>query len=237
MLPMLKNYLAALKSLILPSLCFACEKKISQGYLCLTCQEKIEFLSPVRCRLCYRQLANNQTSPCRRCHDKSFPYERLISIAAYKEPLISLIHSFKYDNYEYLAELLSSFMIKHLARIGVDLCGYDFITSVPLHASKLRQRGYNQSSLLAKLLANYFKISFKDGIIYEKEERISQTKLLKQKRQQNVKGIFIVKERLEGKKIILIDDIFTTGATAKECATALKEKGAQTVTIITLAKT
>jgi ComF family protein len=233
---MLNEYLKATKDIFLPSLCFYCEKKTNNGYLCSACKDKIEFLYPPLCRFCSNPIANNKSGLCKECFGKTFPYERLICITSYKEPIISLIHFFKYRNYDCLANLLSSFMIEHLLKIGFSYSYYDTVTSVPMHSAKLRDRGYNQSALLAKSFANYFKIAFKNDIIYELRQRVSQTRLDITKRQENIRGIFYVKENMAGVKIILIDDIFTTGATAKECAYALKEKGA-IVTVIALSKT
>jgi ComF family protein len=166
-----------------------------------------------------------------------YPYDRVISITAYKGSMAELIQLFKYNNYDYLIELFSALMIKHLLRIGFNLSSYDIITSVPLHISKLKDRGYNQSSILAKSLANYFKIPFRDDIIYEKNQRISQTKLEKKEREENVRGAFLVKDAVIDKKIIIVDDIFTTGSTLKECSISFKEKGAKNITAITLSKT
>jgi ComF family protein len=151
--------------------------------------------------------------------------------------MVSLIHHFKYKNYDYLAGLLSSFMAEHLIKIGFEPGRYHFVAAVPLHKDKLKTRGYNQSGLLAKLLSNYFKIPFRDDIIANVNARPSQTQLPKEKRKKNVKDIFVAKETVINKRIILIDDIFTTGSTAKACSKALKERGAQYITVITLAKT
>lgn len=234
---MLKGYLGGLKNIFLPALCFSCESKIADGYLCQNCLQKIEFLYPPLCRTCAKPIDNNKTGLCANCRGKTFAYERLICVTSYQEPISSLIHFFKYKNYECLIDLFSSLMIKHLAKIGLNYSSYDFATAVPMYAAKQRDRGYNQAVLLAKSLANYFEIPFKDGIIYESYEKVSQTKLVSSRRRENVKGAFYVKESISGKKILLIDDIFTTGATVGECAGALKENGAREVTIITLSKT
>ncbi|MDP2923470.1 MAG: ComF family protein [Candidatus Omnitrophota bacterium] len=236
-MPMLEKYMKAAKDIFLPSLCFYCEQKISKGYLCKSCQEKIELLYPPLCRFCSKQIENNKTGLCKQCMGKTFAYDRIISVTSYKEPMISLIHLFKYKNYDCLIDFFSSVMLQFFLKIGFDFSSYADITSVPMHHAKLRDRGYNQAALLAKSLANYFKIPFKDDIIYEKNERVSQTKLERQKRQESVKNAFLAKNNVSGKKIILVDDIFTTGATISECAWALKEKGAQIVTVITLSKT
>jgi len=234
---MFSSYLRVIKDLLFPCLCLCCEKKISQGYLCGECEGKIVFLSPPRCRYCLRPLSINSSGSCQECSRKIYPYQRLISATAYKEPLASLIHLFKYRNCDYLAGFLSSLIVKHLGKIGFNPNRYQLITPVPLHKDKLKIRGYNQAGLLSKLLSNHFKIPFKDDIIGNTNIRPSQTKLRKEKREKNVQGVFVVQEDLGDKNIILADDIFTTGSTASACSRALKEKGAGNITVITLSKT
>jgi ComF family protein len=210
---------------------------MEKKYLCIDCFKKIEFISPPFCRFCSSPIKNNKSGICKKCYGKNFPYDRVISVTFYKEPIKTLLHFFKYKNYDYLSDFFSYLIIEHLLKIGFNPSNYDLITSVPLHPLKLKEREYNQSSLLANNLANYFEIKFKDDIIYEKKYRVSQTKLKERQRKENVKNAFFVKEELNKAKLILIDDIFTTGATVKECAHILKEKGAEVVTIITLSKT
>lgn len=233
---MLANYLTALKNIIIPRICFSCEEKIPKGYLCQKCFSRIEFINPPVCKFCSNTLVREKGNICPKCAKLAFPYEKLICATKYRGPIVELIHSFKYKNYDFLVELFAPLLIKHLTRIGFEPTGYSFITAVPLHKAKLRDRGYNQSALLAQYLANYFKISFKNDIIYATRESLSQAKLDKKSRLTNTKGIFSVKTELENKKILLLDDIFTTGSTARECALALKEKGGR-VTILTLSKT
>lgn len=235
-MPMLKESIRAIKDVFVPALCFYCEKRIHCGYLCLNCRQKIEFLYPPLCRLCSKKIEKNTSGLCKECRANSFAYDRVISVTAYKEPLVSLIHLFKYKSYDYLGEFFASLMTQHFSKIGFSLYNYATITCVPMHTAKLRDRGYNQAAILAKLLANYFKIPYKDDIIYESKERISQTQIDKQNRKVNVRDVFLVKDTASGENIILVDDIFTTGSTVNACAGALKEKGAKAITVITLSK-
>jgi ComF family protein len=225
------------RNILIPELCFSCGRKIAGEMLCSACREKIEFLYPPRCRFCAKPVNDNTTGLCRKCRGKQYPYDRLVCAAAYKEPLAGLIHLLKYKDYDYLGDFLGALLAEHLSRINFSGGGYDFIIGVPLHPLKLKERGFNQTSFLAKKIANHFKIEFKDDIIYGVKDKLSQTKLSGQDRLANIHGTFAVPGGLTGKQIILVDDIFTTGATIRECAFALKEKGAKTVTAITLAKT
>lgn len=226
----------ALKDIVFPLLCLACETKIEDGILCASCKGKIEFLHPPTCRLCSEPLGDNKTGLCKNCLGLKLPFNRVLGIAVYKEPLITLIHLFKYKQARFLADFLTSLMIEHLVKIGFQAKSYELFTAVPIHLLRKKEREYNQAALLANILAKYFKKPFIDDIIYAKEYRVSQTKLQKEKRQENVKDLFVVKQGLGGKNIILVDDIFTTGATVTACCQALKQRGAHKITVITLAK-
>ncbi len=108
---------------------------------------------------------------------------------------------------------------------------------VPLNPSRLKEREYNQNLILAREVANYFKISLRDDIIFKIKDTPAQTLLDKKRRQTNLKGAFVAKENLQGKRVVLFDDIFTTGATILECSRVLKERGARVTLAITLSKT
>lgn len=197
-------------------LCFGCGSKIKENHLCLECQSQIEILTPPY------------------CYKKS--KVKIISACVYKSPLKDMIHHFKYNHCAYLAEPLSRLMIKQLRTLGFNPLRYDFITCVPLHPYKLKVRGYNQAELLAQQIANYFKLPLKNGIIASKYIKNPQAKLTSKKRKENVEGKFKAKGNLKNKNIILVDDVFTTGATIHNCWKALKEKGANKIQAITLAR-
>lgn len=218
----IKLYLNALKNLFFPKTCFCCEEKTEHLPLCLNCTKEITFLYP--------PLSEYQTK------EHAF-FDKTISITAYKEPLISLIHLFKYCNLEYLAPFFSLLMAKHLLKTGFNVNNYDLITAVPLHKYKLKIRGYNQAEKIAQNLSNYLQIPLRNDIIENIKFRPSQTKLTPHKRQQSIVGIFKASKEVKNKRIILIDDIMTTGSTVTSCSQALKEKGAGHITVITLSKT
>lgn len=234
---MFMSYIKAFKNIVFPRLCLSCEKKIPRGYLCSNCQDEISFSAASSCYYCAKTLAENSRNYCRICSRKIYPYNRIISATTYKEPLVSLIHLFKYRNYDYLGPFLSNLILKHLRKIGFNSLGYNFIIPVPMHKDKLKTRGYNQAKILANILANYFKIPLRDDIIDKINIKPSQTKLRKHKRQQNVEGTFIARKEIQNKKIILVDDIFTTGATINACSKILRQIGADKITVITLSKT
>ena len=233
---MLKNLLKALINIIFPPRCFICENIIKDNILCPQCRGKIKFLTPPLCRLCAKEMKNSTAELCGHCRSKKTPYNQLISCLRYQEPVRTIIHLVKYKYYDYLMDFLSSLAIDYLSRINFSCTAYDFITAVPAHYIRTREREYNQSLLLAKNISIYLKIALKDDIIFCKKNKPSQTRFEKNRRAENVKDIFEVKKDLENKNIILVDDILTTGSTILECVKALKEKNAGMITVITLAK-
>lgn len=234
---MLKSYITAVKNIFFPALCFCCEDKlIASKYLCKKCKDQIKFLTAPCCQLCSSPVVSHKINLCKTCSAKHFFYDKVICASHYTSPIQQLVHLFKYKDCDYLSALFASLLTSHLQNIGFTAQGYDFITSVPMHPAKLKMRGYNQAELLGAALAKDFNKPFKNDIIYQTKLRPSQTKLKKKERAENTKDMFTVKEDLSSKRIIVIDDIFTTGATAQSCAYALKEKGAGSITFITLAK-
>ncbi|OQX86686.1 MAG: hypothetical protein B6D55_05430 [Candidatus Omnitrophica bacterium 4484_70.2] len=254
-----KHFLSATVDIFFPRLCFFCERKIENGYLCKTCLGKIKVLTPPLCRLCSKELRNSKGSICSSCSKRVYFYDQLISVLLYREPIVTLIHLFKYKHYDFLNEFFSSLMVHYLLTIGFDFTGYDYITSVPNHPSKQREREYNQSSLLAKSLSQTFHVSFENLLICKKNKS-SQTELPPEERFKNVKDAFYINpvfshqqlsfksrlkgkiseeirgKNLKGKNVIFVDDIFTTGATVLECSRVLKNAGVNKITVLTLAR-
>ena len=161
----------------------------------------------------------------------------MLSITAYQEPMVYLLHLFKYQHYDYLAELFAGMCIAHLRRLGYRSLDYDCILAIPMHRHKLKTRGYNQAELLAQGLSKHFGIPYHNDIIMSVTDKPSQTKLSPDKRKVNVCDAFMVSGYVKDKKVLLVDDILTTGATACACAELLQQKGTKAITVMTLSKT
>lgn len=221
---MLKRWLKITQDLFFPKLCLSCSRKIREKHLCPVCQDQIKILAPPDC---YTYIKNNQKQE----------NIKAVSACAYKGPLKDIIHYFKYKHCQFLAEYLSQLLIKQEKKTALGLASYDLVTSVPLYPGKLKVRGYNQAHLIAERIAKYFKLTLKDDIMSSDYIQKSQTKLTPKKRKKNVQGKFKASGDIVGKKIILVDDVITTGATISSCCQALKNKKAAKVTPFTLAKT
>ncbi len=210
------RYIKALKDIFFPDLCLACRAKSATAVLCPSCREKIELVA---------EPANGAGGR---------HYDRLLSAAYYQGPLEKVVHAFKYRHADYLAPFLSDLMLKQLYRL--DLRQYDLITAVPAHPLKVKDRGYNPARLLACRLSRRSGLPFASEVLRARHYRPSQTRLSKAARAKNVREGFYAPQDLTGKKIVLVDDVATTGATLDECARALKTRGAREVTALTAAK-
>jgi ComF family protein len=118
---------------------------------------------------------------------------------------------------------------------------WDLVTCVPMHVNKIKQRGFNQASLIGKRLSKALGIHFTHDLIIKRNDNVSQSGLDKNQRKVNVKGIFCVNQiystHISGKTIIIVDDVITTGATVDECARILKQKGAKKIIAVSFART
>ena len=151
------------------------------------------------------------------------------------QPLSAAIQRFKYrrrlDNGTALAELAA----EH-CRLAAG--GYDCILPVPLHIDRLRRRGFNQSLLLARAIGERYTIRVEPFVLQRIRPTLPQTQLTQPQRRANVRGAFAVSdpEGLRGKRLLLVDDVYTSGATVEECARTLYQGGARTVDVFTLTR-
>ncbi|HEX9911635.1 MAG TPA: ComF family protein [candidate division Zixibacteria bacterium] len=148
----------------------------------------------------------------------------------------TLLHHFKYKRKISLGKELG----KRLGELLIQdkfLKDYDYLLPVPLHRSKERERGYNQSKILAEEISELTFLPLLDKVLMRKKNTRDQTNLNAEERERNVRGAFIVRDKLvlKGKRIILVDDVMTTGATLKECSRVLKEAGVKEVAGATVA--
>jgi len=162
-------------------------------------------------------------------------FDRAYSYGFYEGALRKLIHLFKYSGMKPLGKRLAGLLSRALPDEGAE--GFDVVVPMPLHWRRRWKRGFNQSKILARLVANERGVPMLDAV---KRVRATATQagLTNSNRRKNVAGAFRVarKTQVAGKRILLVDDVMTTGATATACALALKRAGASSVTLLTLAR-
>ena len=214
-----------------PRRCVGCGK--GGGFLCPECLGKLPRLLPPLCPHCGRPQASGIVCPS--CWQRQTEIDGIRSLFRFDEVIRKAIHELKYRNLKAispcLAELLADYL-KANPPPGEALVG------VPLHPRRLRERGYNQSSLLARELGRRIGLPvIEDCLIRVKQAQPQVRAVDVEERRRNVADAFVCcDEKVEGKQIILIDDVCTSGATLESCAAALKNKGAASVWGLTLAR-
>ncbi|PIZ00393.1 hypothetical protein COY62_02795 [bacterium (Candidatus Howlettbacteria) CG_4_10_14_0_8_um_filter_40_9] len=217
-----------------PKVCVGCGK--IDTFLCPKCHSKIVRIKSPLCLGCGR--LSEKGRYCPRCKLKT-KLNGVVIAAHYEEgPLKEAIHTYKYEFVYDLKNVLATFLADALKREGFN--EKYILTYVPLHPKKENWRGFNQSKLLAEEVSNITGLELMENILKRKKNNPRQIELKRRKRFENVKDIFSVNEeivdKISGKKIILADDIITTGATLGECAKVLKENGARQVWGLVLGK-
>ena len=216
--------------------CICCGRDIfNNPYgVCEGCKSSLPFLTGRLCQHCSDILISDGDY-CKRCKGKAQLYDKAISPFIYTDAIAKHIQNLKYNNAKYLAEPLSRFMADTFCNSKIST---DFVTPVPLCTKRMKERGYNQSSLLADSFSKIVNIPVLD-VLERVKETGTQTELNFIERQKNLKDAFRVvnKKLVKDKSVLVIDDVFTTGATVSECAKVLKKSGAKVVYVLTAAHT
>jgi ComF family protein len=209
--------------LLFPKKCVSCGRWGT--YLCRDCFAGIEFVENPVCPLCQRQAVGGRTHPgCR----NRWRLDGLVVACKYKGPVKKAIKKVKYRWVYDIEKVFVDLLCERFWRF--DFPNEAVLTPVPLHVTRKRWRGFNQSEILAKQLAKKFNVAYRDLVI-----RIADTKtqvgLDRRERKENVKGAFALAKgaKVEGKNIFLVDDVYTSGATMGEVCRVLKKAGAKSV--------
>lgn len=202
-------------------------------------------LSGPACLRCGDQLDNPLLDTCRACRLAPPPFERAVAYAIYQDRMREAIHALKYGRMRPAARRLGAMLAQAIAQLSQHAPGELLVVPVPLHRSRYANRGFNQARALAehaiRTLAQthpQWKLKLADRTLLRRRATESQAHLTPRQRRMNVRGAFAVSESaaLKDRHILLVDDILTTGATARAAATALRRAGAATVWVATLAR-
>lgn len=230
-----------LMDLIYPRACAGCGRPDPDAgrYLCWDCLARVDFVQPPFCELCGDPVGGRvgHAYRCALCSERRVWFDAARSVARYDGILGLLIRDLKYHGAFWLADDLADLLAAGV-RTHYDTGEFDAIAAVPLHLSKQRLRGYNQSALLAAALGRRLGLPLARRCLRRVRPDRSQTHLTVSERAANVAGAFGTRWNrwLAGRRILLVDDVMTTGATVNDCARALKEGGAAVVRVITVAR-
>ena len=232
--------LGRIADLLLPPVCIACRRRIvSHGLLCGACFARIDFIVPPLCARLGIPLPYEAGEPLLSAAAIASPpvYDRARAAARYSDTMRELIQSFKYrDRHEGLP-LFARWLNKAGAELLADA---DLIVPVPLYPARLWWRRFNQSAMLALAMGRLAAVPVDCAVLKRVRRTASQVGLTADQRRRNVRGAFKVdpalRPRIKGRKIVVVDDVITTGATAEACARALKRAGAARVDGLALAR-
>lgn len=187
------------------------------------------------CKKCEILLTNKEKLQIDKYDDKYF--EEHFYLFKYEEQIRNLLLRYKFQDKPYLYETIVNF-IKKEEKAYKFFEKYDTIAPVPISKKRLKTRGYNQSSLIASKLAKVYNKDYVKNSLIKTKNIVAQSTLNKEEREKNVQNVYEVKnkQKIVDKKIVLIDDIFTTGSTVNECSRILKKEGAKSIGVFTIAK-
>jgi ComF family protein len=230
-----------LLDLVYPRQCAGCGAALSEepGHLCLDCLSSNYLISRPFCQICGEPVSGrvDHAYTCHQCSDVIPHYDRARAAAQYEGPIREAIQNYKYRQALWLQADLTQLLVA-LAHVEFAEESVDAIMPVPLHRRRRRSRGFNQSELLAKGLGREIKVPLMLKNLVRIRYTITQTSLSANARMNNVHGAFATRHETDiaGKRILLLDDVMTTGATLSECARVLKNAGASFVVAFAVAR-
>ena len=229
------NILQTFIGLFFPKICLNCEKRLDEkeNFLCSDCSKSLEFLEDI-CDVCG---APKTGEKCWVCDTNNFHFDRARSVFMFNKIVQKLIHEFKYSEMTRIAKFFGEYSREYLNKYQ-PFDHIDIIAPVPLHIVRKRDRGFNQAEFLTKEISKNMGWDHVPTLIKRKRFTQTQTKLKKAKRKDNVSNAFSAnpKINIKGRNILLVDDVFTTGATANSIAEILKEKQANKVYVFTIGR-
>jgi len=226
--------------LLLPPACLLCGELLPASYpatdLCPQCHAGLPQPAPARCPLC--AVAYRSPTPslhhCETCLRQPPPFVKVHAVGAYAGTLQDAIQRFKYHGQLPLERPLGSLLVKTVLSGGGPRP--HLVTAVPLHQNRLRARGYNQALQLARQVGRHLGVPVAPELLRRVRDTAAQQGLDAAARNSNLRGAFAAPRPVAGRRVLLVDDVMTTGATARECAAVLRAAGATAVEVAVLGR-
>jgi competence protein ComFC len=234
------DLLGGIASLLYPPSCTICSAPVDAGeYLCGDCESKITRIVPPFCEKCSEPFDGAITTAfaCANCAQRKIYFEAAVSAYRARGIVRHVILNFKYGRQIHLRHLVARWLVAAMDDRRLRDRRFDAIIPVPLHPARQRERGFNQAELLAEWLSEHLSLPLCRAL-----ERVhyttTQTAFDRAERMQNLRGAFRLRKKADVRslRVLLIDDVLTTGSTLSECARVLKEAGAQSIFAATAAR-
>ncbi len=236
----LRNPLRGLVSLFYPPFCAGCAGPVEgEDYLCAKCREKAPRLLPPFCAKCSQSFCGDISGvfTCANCADRSLHFDAAVSAYRSRGVVRKLIHEFKYGRQIHLRHQLGQWLSEALKDPRLAGRRFDLIVPVPLHPARQRERGFNQAELLATAL-HHLTHRPMSRVLQRTRYTTTQTQFDRSERMENLRGAFRLRRgsNVQGLRMLLVDDVLTTGSTLSECGLTLKDGGALSVHAVTVAR-
>jgi len=238
-----KCWLDTALSFFYPEVCQFCGREratVVEGFIGADCRQNVKFIEAPFCARCGLPFEGEITTSfeCSNCREMKLHFSSARSAVAAQGMMLELIHRYKYRREVWLEPFLADLLIGRAAPV-LQTEKWDMIVPVPLHPLKEREREFNQAERLARALGAASQIPVRPSLLCRVERTRTQTQLSRSERAANVHRAFACKKdsaALKGRRVVLVDDVLTTGATTSACAKILKSKGASDVCVWTLAR-
>lgn len=225
-----------LVELLFPRRCPVCDKPVDKmgNYICMKCQNKIKYVKSSYCLKCGKSLKDDMSEVCEDCSNSSHVFDRGRALYEY-DSIKEAVYRFKYENRREYADFFGKQLAEKLGD-EMKVWNADAIVPVPLYKDKEKMRGYNQAALIARILGKELNIPVLENFIFRIKSTVPQKELIGKERQNNLKNAFKIGQNdVKLKTIIVVDDVYTTGATMDEIAQCLKSAGIHRVYCVSLA--
>jgi len=238
----IQNWLNVGLGFLYPESCQICGVEhgtAREGFVCRRCWTQVRFIRPPFCERCGLPYSGDLTTPfeCANCREMELYFHSARSAVVASGMVREVIHRYKYLRALWFEPFLADLLVRE-AKPGLSGQHWNFIVPVPLYPVKQREREFNQAERLAVHLSAATKIPLNGKLLRRVMPTATQTLLTREQRAKNMRGAFAVRgdSHLDGERIVLVDDVFTTGATTSACAKALRDAGAGEVCVWTVAR-
>ena len=229
-------------ALVYPEVCQLCVTRratAAEGFVCSQCWQQVRFIKPPFCDRCGLPFEGELTTPfeCSNCREMELHFSSARSAVAAGGVILEVIHRYKYHRAVWFEPFLADVFLGQ-AVAELKGAGWNLIVPVPLHPAREREREFNQAAQMAAWLAEAVGIPVNGRLLKRVLPTRTQTQLSREQRAANMRGAFSMRNslKLNGEKIVLVDDVFTTGATTSACARVLRAAGAGDVCVWTVAR-
>lgn len=238
-------WIEAVLGFLYPNLCQICRVERAtarEGFVCAACRGKpgaLQFIEPPFCGRCGLPFEGDITNDfeCTNCRQLKLHFQYARAAVAARGLALEIIHRFKYRQARWFEPFLADLLIRQATPV-LQQGQWDAIVPIPLHPLKYRERGFNQAECLARRLSKATGIPLETRLLKRVIPTRTQTRLTREERAINVAKAFVYKGKrpLEGRQVVLVDDVFTTGATSNACAKVLQRNGSANICVWTVAR-